>query len=289
MSQVIYVDVLISVNLIVNYFILLSTSKFLRFTVRRRNIILASIIASFFSLYIFVPEVNIFISLIIKFVMSLFIVAIAFGIKNKRRLLKAIACFYSSSFGFCGIVFALWYLISANNLIIKNGIVYIDISPTFLLLATALSYIIIRAINLITGRQNPKNLFCNVKLENDNKVSQIRAKIDTGNTLKEPFSNIPVIVAEYKYRKNVVPNSFTNFLNKQHVVTNNNLYTDNNFRIIPYKVVSSEGMLPAFKPDKVIITSNGSILEREAYVAVCSEGNLCCEFEALINPELIEL
>ena len=289
MSQVIYVDVLISVNLIVNYFILLATSKFLRFTVRRRNIILASILASFFSLYIFVPEINIFISLIIKFAISLFIVATAFGIKNKRRLLKAIACFYSSSFGFCGIIFGLWYLVSADNLIVKNGIVYIDISPTFLLLATVLSYIVIRVTNLITGRQNPKNLFCNIELENDNKVSQIRAKIDTGNTLKEPFSDVPVIVAEYKYIRNVVPDSFTDFLNKPHVLTSNNLYIKNNFRIIPYKVVSSEGVLPAFKPDKVTITSNGSKLEKEAYVAVCSAGNLCCEFEALINPELIEL
>lgn len=288
MSQVIYVDVLISVNLIINYFILLATSKFLRFTVRRRNIILASILASLFSLYIFIPEVNIFLSIIIKLIMSVFIVAIAFGIKNKNRFLKAIACFYSSSFGFCGIIFGLWYLVSADNLIVKNGVVYIDISPTFLLFATALSYIIIRIINLITGRQSPKNLFCDVKLENNNKILQIRAKIDTGNTLKEPFSNIPVIVAEYKYIKNIVPSNFTNFLNESNTLPSSDLI-ENNFRIIPYKVISSNGMLPAFKPDKVTIISNGSRLEKEAYVAVCSEENLGCEFEALMNPDLIEL
>lgn len=288
MSQVIYVDVLISVNLIINYFILLATSKFLRFTVRRRNIILASILAALFSLYIFIPEVNIFLSIIIKLIMSVFIVAIAFGIKNKNRFLKAIACFYSSSFGFCGIIFGLWYLVSADNLIVKNGVVYIDISPTFLLLATALSYIIIRIINLITGRQSPKNLFCDVKLENNNKILQIRAKIDTGNTLKEPFSNIPVIVAEYKYIKNIVPSNFTNFLNESNTLPSSDLI-ENNFRIIPYKVISSNGMLPAFKPDKVTIISNGSRLEKEAYVAVCSKENLGCEFEALMNPDLIEL
>lgn len=291
MSKVIYVDVLVSVNLIVNYFILLATAKFLKFNVKRKNIILASILASLYSLYIFVPKINIFLSFLIKLVMSLSIVAVAFGVKNKKRLLKSLACFYSSSFGFCGIIFGLWYIVSSDNLIVKNGVVYIDISPTFLLVATVLSYIIIRVINIITGRQNPKELYCNLELENDNHSSQIRAKVDTGNTLREPFSNVPVIVTEYKYIKEIIPEDFFDFFNEVHSISNKKLYPalNNNFRIVPFKVVSSEGILPAFKPDKIIISSDGNELEKEAYVAVCSSGNLDSDFEALVNPELIEI
>lgn len=290
MSKVIYVDVLISVNLIVSYFILLATAKVLKFNLKRKRIILASILASLYSLYIFVPKINIFLSFFIKLLMSLSIVSVAFGVKNKKRLLKSLACFYSSSFGFCGVIFGLWYIVSSDNLIVKNGVVYIDISPTFLLVATILSYIVIRIINIIVGRQNPKDLYCNLELKNDNHSSQIRAKVDTGNTLREPFSNIPVIIAEYKYIKEIMPKDFLVFFDEVYPIPNKKLYPalSNNFRLVPFKAVSSEGILPAFKPDKIIISSDGSKLEREAYIAVCSSGNIGPDFEALVNPELIE-
>lgn len=288
MSQVIYVDVLISVNLIVNYFILLSTAGLLNFTIKRRRIFFASVLAAICSLYIFAPNINFVLSFFIKIVMSLLIVIVAFGAKDKRRILKSLACFYSSNFGFCGIIFCFWYIMSSDKFIVKNGVAYIDISPSLLLILTVVSYIIFRAINFIVGSKKPQNTFCEIKLENGNNSSKIRAKIDTGNTLREPFSNIPVIVAEYKYIKNIVPKDFIKFFNGSNLMLADNSYFNRNIRMVPFNVISTKGVLPAFKPEKITIYDDKSIIKKEAYVAVCNSGNLGSEFEALLNPELLE-
>ena len=42
MKQVIYVDVLVAINLFVNYFLLLATAKFFSLSVKRYRILLAS-------------------------------------------------------------------------------------------------------------------------------------------------------------------------------------------------------------------------------------------------------
>ena len=54
--------------------------------------------------------------------------------------------------------------------------------------------------------------------------------------------------------------------------------------MIPFGTVLGEGILPAFKPQK-IITPGG--IFKEAYIAICPDSTLSEETEALINPELI--
>ena len=61
MKQVIYIDVLIIVNLFVNYFILLTTSKFLNLKLKLSRLILGEILGAIYSLYIFIPAPNTFI------------------------------------------------------------------------------------------------------------------------------------------------------------------------------------------------------------------------------------
>ena len=41
-------------------------------------------------------------------------------------------------------------------------------------------------------------MFCSIIIKLNKKKVKIRAMIDTGNLLKEPISNIPVIVVEKK-------------------------------------------------------------------------------------------
>ena len=64
MKQTIYIDVLISINLFINYFLLLSVAKILTLKPERKRIILSSFIGSLYSLVILLPSINIVLSLL---------------------------------------------------------------------------------------------------------------------------------------------------------------------------------------------------------------------------------
>ena len=65
MKEVIYIDVLIAVNLFINYFLIISTAKFLHLKTQKSRLILGEILGGIYSLYILLPPTNFFVSLII--------------------------------------------------------------------------------------------------------------------------------------------------------------------------------------------------------------------------------
>ena len=107
------------------------------------------------------------------------------------------------------------------------------------------------------------------------------AKVDTCNSLREPFSNLPVIVASEEVLKPILPQDFWPFI-KGNEMQN---FEDFKIRFIPFQTVSGEGLLPAFKPDVVKIKND---FEKEAYIAVCSKEVLPDGTFSLINPLLID-
>lgn len=291
MQTTIYIDILISMNMIVNYFILLSTAKFLRFSVKRNRLIIAAFIGAIYSLYILVPKINIILSTFIKLIMSATIVFLAFGKMSKKNFLKSVLCFYLMNFSFAGIMFCLWFIIHPDGLLIHNSVVYFNISPIILILATIISYIIIEITNKIISKHEINNFIYDVEIEIFNKKISLKAKVDTGNTLIEPFSNRPVAVVEYKYIKEIIPNNMRKFFEDKYYSFNIKSLPDNwknKCRIIPYKVISSNGILPSFKPDSFVITINNKRIKKDVYIGVCSAKNLTGNFEMLINPQIIE-
>ena len=99
----------------------------------------------------------------------------------------------------------LWYFVAPQGLLIKNSVVYFDVSPLFLLCATVACYFIIRLVQRVTGRQRPEALFCPITIQRGGQESRCTAKVDTGNTLTEPFSGFPVVVVQEEAVQAVVP------------------------------------------------------------------------------------
>lgn len=280
MKQVIYIDVLIIVNLFVNYFILLTTSKFLNLKLKLSRLILGEILGAIYSLYIFIPEPNLFISILIKLFMSIIMVAVSFEFRTIQQFLKIIVCFYAVNFAFSGIMFALWCAFKPNGMIINNDIVYFNISPITLIVSTVISYIIIEIINRVIEKKQLKSSKYEIGIKFKDKYIVLNAKIDTGNLLKEPFSNLPVIVVK-KSEINLLIPEFNIFEN----IENQNEIKKLKIRIIPFKTVSGTGILPAFKPEYVVLKGN---LKKQAYVAVCSDEYFSEGISCLVNPEILD-
>ena len=280
MKQVIYVDVLIIVNLFVNYFILLTTSKFLNLKLKLSRLILGEILGAIYSLYIFIPEPNLFISILIKLFMSIIMVAAAFEFNKIKQFLKIIVCFYAVNFAFSGTMFTLWCFLKPNGMIINNDIVYFNISPLTLIISTVVSYTIIEIINRVIEKKQLKSSKYEIGIKFKDKYIVLNAKIDTGNLLKEPFSNLPVIVVK-KSEINLLIPEFNIFEN----IENQNEIKKLKIRMIPFKTVSGTGILPAFKPEYVVLKGN---LKKQAYVAVCSDEYFSEGISCLVNPEILD-
>ena len=81
-TQTVYIDVLIGVNLFINYFLLLAVARFLHLPVRRGRMIAGAALGAFYALSIFLPELPSILALLIKLLMSATIIWAAFPLQG---------------------------------------------------------------------------------------------------------------------------------------------------------------------------------------------------------------
>lgn len=270
MQQTIYIDVLAGINLFINYFLLLAVSKFLSYPVRRPRFIGAAALGALFSLSILLPELGTALSLLMKLVMSVLIILVAFGFGEIKFFLRAVCAFYIINFSFAGFMLVLWYFLAPQGLVIRNSIIYFDISPLLLIFLTVVCYFLITLFNRITGRQMPRELICRLTVKYAGHTNICVAKVDTGNSLKEPFSGFPVAVV-YEHALSGIPT--------QKEIPN--------FRLVPYEAVSGDGLLPAFRPD-LLTVSDGKKTYRTNHVYIAVTKTKPGTFDALLNPDLLQ-
>lgn len=282
MKQVVYIDILVGVNFIVNYFLILITCKLLCLKLEKIRLVLGEILSGVFSLYIFLPDLPIYISFFIKIAMASIIVLIVFKIKSFKVFIKGVVYFYIVSFLFSGIMFFLWYSFTPKGMVINNGIVYFNISPKILIFSTLVAYFTIEFLSRILDKKKNKNFTYEVFLKIGDKKFNFAAELDTCNNLKEPFSNLPVIVVEKEIFS--IQSKFDSFFEDDFL---NYLRENLNIKIrfIPFQTVSGGGIMPAFKPD-ILKINNGE--NKNGYIAICDKGVLISETQALMNPLLVD-
>ena len=269
-KQTIYIDVLVGVNLFINYFLLLCVSKFLSLETRRRRLVAAALLGAAYSLTILLPELSPALSLPLKLLMSLSIVLAAFGYHGIRRLVRATVAFYLTSFAFAGLMLALWYFFAPQGLMIRNSVVYFNISPLALIALTVVCYGCVTLFRRVTGRQMPRELNCRIVIERGGRTCSCAARVDTGNTLREPFSGDPVAVVYEPAIASLIPP-------KESL----------NFRLVPFDAVSGNGVLEAFRPDRLTVYSGGKTFEtRKVFIAAAK--TKLGESDALLNPDLLQ-
>ena len=253
--MVIYVDVLFVVNFFITYLLLFATSFLAKSEMKQYRAIIASLAGGLYSLVIICDKLNFLISTLGKIAVSILIVFIA---------LKNFFVFYFSNLIFLGVIYAVYMYFSPNGVTVKNSSVYFNITATQLVLSAFGAYIVTFIIIKITNRTLAKGEIYSLSIFTDDKEYKLFAFADSGNKLKEPFSDYPVIIVD----KSKIPEKCE--------------------RLIPCQTVSGEGMLKAFKPDKVIISSSKNKIElTKVYVAFSEVKSK--SFSAILSNELINI
>lgn len=118
----IYIDVVLIENLIMNYIIFFATGVVLKIKINHIRLIIASLLGACYSVVAYMSILEIYSSFILKIILSIIIVYIAYNPQNVKQLWKYILIFYMTSFVFGGAAFALIYIIKPQEILMKNGL-----------------------------------------------------------------------------------------------------------------------------------------------------------------------
>lgn len=261
--QTIYIDVLIVLNIYVNYFLLRTTAKITGSPLKTARCIFASFYGSLFSLLILAPELPFAVTLVIKLIAAVTVVIAAFGIHGKTRIIKNTVSFFSANFIFAGAIYAVYSWLKPQFIHFSNSYFYIDFSLLLLVISTAVLYFIVclfRRFSDIT----PESADCyKIIVRYREKIFTSDGLADTGNALTDFFSGKPVIIcgkSEFDDCKI-------------------------NFRLIPYSTISESSLIPVFNPDETIIV-NTLTGEKKPVDAVIGLGEN--DGKAIFNPKILK-
>ena len=258
----IYVDVLIVLNIYVNYFLLLITAKLSGSYLKPVRCVAASVYGSLYSLLILVPTLPAAVNTVIKLAAAVTVVMIAFGIGDLRRFLKNSAAFYGANFILAGGIYGAYIWFEPDFLHFSNSCFYIDFSLLLLIASTAVFYLAACILRRLWD-SSPLDGY-KVFIRIGGRLLKLDGLADTGNCLVDCFSGKPVIICS---REDI-----------------GELPKGTALRLIPMNTVSGDGLMEIFRPDEVMISEENEKKRRSADVMI---GLGETHGKAIFNPKSV--
>lgn len=209
----IYIDVVIIENLIMNYIILYTTGIILKRKIKKTRLIISSLIGAIYTLLAYVSTIEIYSNVFLKLILSIIIVYISFNAQNIKQLGKDVLIFYLTSFVFGGAAYALIYVVKPQEILMKNGLFLGTYPLKTVILGAILAFaIILTAFKIVKTKISQKDILYDIEININNKKILTKGMIDTGNLLKEPITNTPVVILEHTLLYECIPKEILNNL-----------------------------------------------------------------------------
>ena len=321
MYMICYIDIYFLENVLMNFIILFGTAKVRRIKINWVRILIASIIGALCSTIIIVASnklgrksiqfedtklkeksiaenINIINeeekigSLIIKIVLSIVMIKVAYNIKFNKGLIKTLIVFYLISFATAGIAMALIYSNAFTIVKFENNPENITrkMSQQSLMknaiISGSIGFIItFLAFKYDKSKITKNDLICELIIKIGNKKVRLKALIDTGNSLKYSNTNDNVIIVEKnkifsedEFKKYIEGGSDENEEKNYKNANNTKL------RLIPFKSIGKEnGVLIGIKPDEVIMIKDEKITKVENVIIGMYEKKIGTKYSAIIG------
>ena len=181
-----YIEELIILNFIIDYILLTTTSKILKINTTKTKIIFSTLIGELSILILFIKTNNIIISLI-KLLLGLIMIKVAFNQKDKKEYIKTTIYFYIFSFFLGGTL----YYFKIEDLVKYNYILLLI--PIIMNIYEYFAY----DLKDILRTRYKVNIYLN-----NGKILYLNGYMDTGNNLIDPYSNKKVIIINEEVEEN---------------------------------------------------------------------------------------
>lgn len=276
LNTVIYADILVAVNMTVNYLLLRASCAVTGTDCKTLRLFLSAASGGFFSLIIFADGIPILLNAVIKILFLGFMVAVAFGAKTLKSFAKNCAAFFIANFVFAGIMLAVCTFAAPNRALYRNGVVYFDINIITLVAVSLFCYGILSLLSRFAKGRAPAQSIYELTVTYNRNEATCSALYDTGNSLRDGFSGRPVIIADKNFAEKIIGE-------------NADITEQKNFRLIPFTTIKNGGALPAFLAEKVTLrTSGGQVQAENIYIAVTEQKLISGGFSALLGTPVFD-
>lgn len=267
----IYIDVLLILNIYVNYFLLRATARLTHTVITGRRLAATAAIGSLTSLTILLPPLGSAANLLIKVIFALLIVFMAFGKRSLRTYLYLCGIFFAINFIFAGFIMALSIMFNPSRMVTNNSSLYIDFSLISLIIFTAAAYFAVCLVRRGLDKSSIGDKKYRIIIGMGEKSVDIPAISDSGNLLRDSFSGSPIIVCGFEELSKVIP-------------CHSEVSELRGFRMIPCSTVMGGAVMPVFRPDRVAIYVEGNSDRKnvDALVGIVPKRPI-----AVFNPKLL--
>ena len=261
-NMVVYIDIVVLENLIMNYIILIITAVILRNNIKHIRLMIAATIGAIYAVITYTKIGNLIMNnYLIKVLVPIYMIYFSFKPRKIKEFSRQLGTFYIVSYVLAGVVIS--FINNKDSIEIFNGEME-QISKRYILImmeSISICFIIMYfGIKALRRKINIKDMRCDIEIYINEKKIKVKAIVDTGNMLKTPIYQENVIIIEKDTIIEIIPKEIIECLDciekggiKEKNKKEFNKYI-NRIRLIPYSALGTKkGWITGIKVDKVII------------------------------------
>jgi len=295
--MVVYGDIILAVNIVMNAIILWLTALAAGINVKVWRIGLASFIGALYVLIGVFEHTAAFYHPVVKGLVSVLIVFSAYGYSAFRLLLFQVGVFYLVSFILGGAIVGWLYFLQQYSVALLSSMT-IAVKWSYLITGTVVGVgLAVLLVRRCLSRMYRKQTVYPVTIEYAGKSVTTAAMLDTGNGLYTIVGRKPVMLIELVVVSGILSQSVAEFLTccqSENWLSNLNECTDSEWlgrvEVVPYRAVGNKSMLLAFRPGSLTITTDSGNLTVDKVAVAIYNGNLSHDgtYRALLHPDLFQ-
>lgn len=298
----VYLDQVFLGNLVMNYAILWAAARLSRIPVHKARLVAGAALGAAYALAIFIPGAGFLQSLWFKTVASAGIVAVAFYPLTFRMFLTCLGCFFLASFTLGGLAIGMIFYLNSGRVSSWDGVgkVIADNFWPGIFLGLLALWAAGRGFTALLKKGRFDNLFkIPILINSGGKQVRVKALLDTGNQLKDPMTQHPVVVVEYDSLKPLLPAEIQagfELGGEADIWTILGSFSENSlisrFSAVPFQSLGRpNGMMLGFRPDEVVIERQGKFSRSGRVVVGIYRNKLdpAGSYHALLGPNVLEL
>lgn len=258
----IYVDLIILLNLFLDFLLLLSVSLILKRNANLARLFFGALVGALSVLSLFL-SFNSFTLFIFKVFISIFMIVISFGFKDIRYTFNNFIYLYMVSIILGGFLYYVNDSLSYKN----TGLIFFHngFSINFILIIVLTPIIIV--MHVIQSRRLKEEY--SKKYEVDltflnGKISHLTGFLDTGNNLYDPYKKRPIIIINEDVLKGYKPRCI----------------------LVPCVTVNKESMLRCFRIKKLVV--NKKVIEEDVLIGISDNNFKMDGVDLLLHKKILK-
>lgn len=283
----VYVEDVFIDNFVIDFLLLLLTSRILHLNAKKRLMVLGALIGVLGTVLSLLFSLSGITAILYKIILSAVLVLCITPTTNLKKFFLAHITFITLTFVFGGLITAI-SLNFGKPIITENGETLYELGlPMGIILGTISlgAYAIIKFIKSLQKRLVQSSFYCTATLFDNDKKIKIRAFIDSGNTLIDPLTQKPVMFISYQSFSKIfqdIPIALV-MLKKPVPALKNSHY------ISLGTITNQKSSALVFTVDKIIIKNDKKTIEIESPTLALTFLNLNkkLDSEMLINPLIL--